>query len=320
MEYRKITGLDKEASRIVFGTTDFTEYNENVSSLLDEILSLGVNFLDTARVYGGGKTEGVLGQYMEAKKNRSDIILLTKGAHFDFETLENRVTKADILYDIDVSLDQLRTTYADIYLLHRDDTTIHVGEIMEAMQEIIESKKAKVIGVSNWTIPRIEEANAYAKSHGLTPFTVSSPNFGLAEQLTDLWGAGCVTISGPDNKENREWYEANQMPVVAYSSLGRGMFTGKVKSTEPERIGEFMEQISIEAYGGADNFKRLARCEELAAQKGVSVAQIAMSWLLHQKVNTFAVVSTTKASRMASNIEALDIALNESELAYLDLK
>lgn len=320
MEYTKITGLDKAVSRIIFGTTELTEYNEDATALLDEVLALGINTLDTARVYGDGKTEGVLGQYMEAKKNRADIVLLTKGAHPDFDTWANRVTKTDILFDIDFSLNQLRTSYADIYLLHRDDPSIHVGEIMEAMQEIIESKKAKVVGVSNWTIPRIEEANAYAKSHGLTPFTVSSPNFGLAEQLTDIWGAGCVTLSGPENKENRAWYEANQMPVIAYSSLGRGMFTGKVKSYEPERISEFLDQISVDAYGGPDNFKRLARCEELAEKKNVTVAQIAMSWLLHQKLNTFAVVSTTKSKRMESNIASLDIHLTESEIAYLDLR
>ena len=180
--------------------------------------------------------------------------------------------------------------------------------------------KIGAFGGSNWAYERLKEANEYAEKHNLIPFTVSSPNYGLAEQDTDLWGGGCVTISGPQNKEAREWYLKNDMPVIAYSSLGRGMFSGRVKSAEPEKIGDIMDQPSIEAYGGARNFERLRRCEELAAQKNCSVSQIALSWLLHQELKTFAVVSSKNVGRMQQNVDSLKVELTEAEKKYVNLE
>ena len=180
--------------------------------------------------------------------------------------------------------------------------------------------KIGAFGGSNWAYERLKEANEYAEKHNLIPFTVSSPNYGLAEQDTDLWGGGCVTISGPQNKETREWYLKNDMPVIAYSSLGRGMFSGRVKSAEPEKIGDIMDQPSIEAYGGARNFERLRRCEELAAQKNCSVSQIALSWLLHQELKTFVVVSSKNVGRMQQNVDSLKVELTEAEKKYVNLE
>jgi aryl-alcohol dehydrogenase-like predicted oxidoreductase len=109
------------------------------------------------------------------------------------------------------------------------------------------------------------------------------------------------------------------MPVVAYSSLGRGLFSGRVKGDEPEQASLYMDEFAMKGYGCPENFERLRRCEKLAEEKGCSVAQIAMAWIYHQKLNTFAVVSTTNAARMQENIEALSISLTEEEVQYLDL-
>ena len=166
----------------------------------------------------------------------------------------------------------------------------------------------------------MKAANQYAEEHRLGPFTVSSPNYGLAEQETDLWGGGCVSISGPQNEKAREWYLDNDMPVIAYSSLGRGMFSGRVKSNQPEKISEIMDAPSVEAYGGARNFERLRRCEELAAQKNCSVSQIALSWLLHQELKTFAVVSSKNMERMRQNVDALKVELTEAEKKYVNME
>ena len=320
MRYGQIKNLDKPVSRLLFGTTEIREYDETTEALLDGVRGLGITSFDTARVYTDGRAEGVLGKWMEAKKCRDELVLLSKCGHPDFATGRQRVTRKDMLEDLETALEQLRTDKIDIYLLHRDDPTVPVGEIAETFQEMYEQGKVSVIGGSNWHVKRIEEYNAYAAEHGLVPFTVSSPNFGLAEQLTDIWGWGCVTIAGPAEEAQRRWYIEHEMPVFAYSSLARGMFSGKFKSSEPERMKEYMDEPTIEAYGGADNLKRLARCEELAEKYGCTVAQIAMSWLLHQQVDTYAIVSTSKAARMQSNIEALEIPLSAQELAWLDLR
>lgn len=175
-------------------------------------------------------------------------------------------------------------------------------------------------GISNWTHERIQQANEYAYKHNLVPFSVSSPNFGLANQIQDPWGGGCVTISGAENAQARKWYQENNMPVIAYSSLGRGLFSGKFKSSEAEHASEFMDANAIKGYGYPENFERLKRCEELAERKDATVPQIAMSWIYNQRMNIFAVVSTTKYERMLENIAALSTKLTEAEMEYLDLR
>ena len=183
-----------------------------------------------------------------------------------------------------------------------------------------EEGKIGAFGVSNWTHQRIAEANEYAARHHLIPFTVSSPNFGLAEQVHDPWGGGCVSISGPSNVRAREWYRESGMPVIAYASLAHGLFSGKVKSSEPKKAGKILDEFAMKGYVCPENFERLRRCEELAAKKNCTVSQIAMSWIFKQDLDTLAVVGTSKALRMQENIDAMHIKLSEEEAAYLDLR
>ena len=172
-------------------------------------------------------------------------------------------------------------------------------------------------GASNWTHTRIEEANEYAYKHNLIPFSVSSPNFCLARQIEDPWGGGCVNISGPENIEARAWYEKNQMPVIAYASLGRGFFSGRMKSVNADHAEDYLDSLAMKGYASPDNFERLRRCEILAEKHGVTVAQIAMSWIFSQPLNIFAIASMSKADRMKANREALLLQLSDEEIAYL---
>lgn len=194
-----------------------------------------------------------------------------------------------------------------------------MGEIVEILNAMHEEGKIGAFGGSNWTHRRIAEANAYAREHHLIPFSVSSPHFSLAEQVRDLWGGGCVTISGPSNGAAREWYRNQNMPVIAYSSLSHGFLSGKLKSGEREKADQILDEFAMKGYGCADNFERLRRCEELAEKKQCTVSQIAMAWLFRQELNTLAVVSTSSAERMQANIDAMSIRFSEEEAAYLDL-
>ena len=119
----------------------------------------------------------------------------------------------------------------------------------------IKRGKIGAFGGSNWTHERISEANAYAKRHGLIPFAVSSPNFGLAEQINDPWGGACVTISGKEAKDARKWYQETQMSVVAYSSLGRGLFSGKVKEISMETFAQVLDGPAQKGYLCEENLE-----------------------------------------------------------------
>lgn len=318
MKYVEIPYVDKKVSRILYGTAmpPFMMGGDG-NELLDEIYETGVNTFDTARGYMGAEIS--LGRWITERGNRKDIVILSKCGHPSMFG-KKRVNETEMRKDFSRSARHLNTDYIDIYLLHRDDPDVEVGAIVETFNAMHAEGKIGAFGGSNWTHQRVTEANEYAYKHNLIPFTVSSPNFGLADQVQDPWGGGCVTISGPSNEDARKWYAENQMPVIAYSSLGRGLFSGRVKSKEIDKAGEAMDAVAMKGYGCPENFERLRRCEELAATKGCTVPQIAMAWIFKQNINTFAVVSTSKASRMQENIDALHIELSADEVLYLDLR
>lgn len=331
MKYSKITGMDKKVSRIVFGTATpvlFAAADKNASaadkekafSLLDKVYAAGVNTFDCAAHYG----EAVMGEWMESRGIRDNCVIITKCAHPN--EWRHRVTDFDILADAHDSLKKLRTDYIDIYMLHRDNRETPVGVIVDVLNRLKEEGKIKVFGGSNWTHERIEQANEYAVKHGLTPFCVSSPNFGIAEQIADPWlcdahfGDGCVTIAGPENKIARKWYEMNQIPVFAYSSLARGFFSGMFRSDERELAKTLLDGPGRIGYYCDRNFERLRRCEELAEQKGVSVAQIAMAWIYNQKFEVYAISSPVTEEQLRANIAAMELKLSEDEVQWLDLE
>lgn len=317
MEYVKIPYVDKPVSKILYGTAmpPFLMAGDG-NALLDDMFSLGVTTFDTARNYGGAEIS--IGRWIEARGNREDIVLLSKCGHPSVFG-KKRVTEYDMKKDLRKSLGYLHTDHIDIYLLHRDDPAVPAGDVIEIFNGMHADGSIGAFGGSNWTYQRIEEANEYAYAHNLIPFTVSSPNFGLADQVKDPWGGGCETISGPAHAADRAWYKENQMPVIAYSSLGRGLFSGKLKYADRDNAARVLDDVAMRGYGYPENFERLRRCEELAEKKGATVAQIAMSWIHRRGLNTFAVVSTSSKERMQQNIDALHIELTQEEADWLDL-
>lgn len=331
MRYGSIPHVDKPVSRLVFGTAmpkmfaafrsvygeadDFQQRLDAAFSLLDDMYAEGVNCFDCSDHYG----EEPLGEWLEARGLHDKVVILTKGAHHN--RWRKRVTDFDILHDVHNSLAKLRTDHLDIYLLHRDDPTVPVGPIMDVLNRCYDEGKIGAFGVSNWTVERIIEANEYAAKRGLQPFTVSSPNFGLADQVCDLWGGGCVTISGPSNRENRRWYAENRIPIFAYSTMARGFFSGLVKSDAPEKAAEIMDAPGLKGYACPENFERLRRCEILAAEKGLTVPQIAMAWIFNQRaLDVYALVATSRRENMRTNVQASEIILSEDECRWLDLE
>lgn len=318
MLYQDIPSVKKPVSRIFYGTAAplFMSGGDG-NTLLDEIFALGVTAFDTARQYMG--SEASLGRWMKARGNREQTVILSKCGH-PAPSGQKRVREKDMREDLQASLEALQTDYIDIYLLHRDDPEVPAGEIVEIFNAMHAEGKIWAFGGSNWSVRRIAEANDYAETHHLIPFTVSSPNFGLADQVEDLWGGGCETISGPSHQEDREWYRKQKMPVIAYSSLGRGLFSGKLKYADRDQADQILDTFAIKGYGYPENYERLRRCEILAERKGVTIPQIAMSWIHAQGLNTFAVVSTGSAARMQQNIDALHLSLTQAESDYLDLR
>lgn len=318
MKYARIPHVSKPVSRILYGTaSDSFLAGADESAALDAMLALGVNAIDTARQYG--RSENSIGRWLSSRGCRDQVVLLSKCGHHS-EDGTKRVNPKEMKKDLAESLSSLCTDYIDIYILHRDDPDVPVDSIVETFNEMHSAGKIGAFGGSNWSARRMEEANEYAYAHNLIPFEISSPNFGLAEPICDIWGGGSLSIAGRSNEAERKWHRKTQIATVAHSSLGRGMFSGKLKSSEYDTASRVLDSFAMKGYHTPENFERLRRCEILAKEKHVSVPQIAMSWIFHQDLNLFAVVSTSKASRMQENIDALHLVLTEKEIRYLNLE
>ncbi|MDP6359783.1 MAG: aldo/keto reductase [Planctomycetota bacterium] len=309
-----IPGIDKPISRIVLGTMILdTDRKEECFAFLDAAYECGINTFDTAAVYAEGASERCLGMWCAERGLREKVVILDKGCHQNAD--RKRVTTFDLAADLHDTLARLQTNCIDLYMLHRDDPSVPVGPIVQALNEHHKAGRIKAFGVSNWSLHRIREAIRYAVDHDLQPFAANSPNYGLAEQVENPWGPGCTSLSGPDNKADRDWHIETQMPVFAYSSLGRGLFSGRLLR---DNYREIADDVCERAYCHEVNFQRLDRAMEMARQKGVSVPQIALAFVLNSRMNIFALVGAASREEIEQCVAVRDIRLSEAELTWLE--
>jgi len=314
MTYGDIAGVPVPVSRLVFGAAIGPMMrDEDAFELLDAVFASGITTFDTAASYGD--SEASLGRWIAARGVRDRVVVLTKGANTT--RWRTRLTPHDILSDFETSLAKLQTDCVDIFLLHRDDPKVSVGPIVELLNELHSAGRMRVFGVSNWTVDRLEQANEYAYRHSLVPFRVASPAYSLAEMIADPVG-GSVTLSGERNRAEREWYAANRTPVFAYSSLARGFFSGRVRSVDTGRAAELIG-LGGQEYGFPVNYERLRRAETLAADRGVTVAQVALAWLLHEPLNLYAVTSPSSVEHLRESVAAVGLELTDQACAWLNL-
>ena len=317
MKYGQIPSVDKPVARIVQGSTVLDPADPAGSfALLDAIFDLGGTTFDTAQSYLQGDAERLLGRWMAARGNHDRVLVLTKGCHHTID--RQRVSTYDLTADLHDSLARLGVERIDLYLLHRDDPTVPVEELIGALNAHIDAGKIAAIGASNWTIERIQAANLYAREHGMEPFVASSPNYSLANQIESPW-ANTVSISGPENSAARAWYRTTRMPIFAWSSLAHGFLSGHFCSNRRGEPQSDFERSVLQTYGSDDNFERLHRAEILAEEKSVSVPQIALAFILEQQLDVYAITASNSPEEFAANAAALDISLTHTELDWLDL-
>jgi aryl-alcohol dehydrogenase-like predicted oxidoreductase len=284
-------------------------------ALLDGIFALGCNTFDMAHVYGGGDVERTFGHWVRDRGIRDEVVVLTKGAHHNQD--RRRVTPFDITADLHDSLARLQVDKVELYLLHRDDPDYPVGPIVEALNEHKAAGLIDAFGGSNWTHERIAEANAYAEAHDLTPFVASSPQFSLAEMVEAPW-AGCVSISGPAEGAAREAYAASNLALFTWSSLAGGFFSGRYRRDNLHTLSEGQDQLVQRSYCSDANFDRLERAEHLAAQKGLTLPQMALAYSQNHQLNLFSLVGCRTPQEFADNVVALETPLTEAEIVWLE--
>lgn len=318
MKYHRFDEMDKRASVLVYGTGNSKIMGEDEGlalDCLDQAWEAGFTMFDTARLYG--QAEHNFGIWMEKRGLREQVMILDKGCNPGMTGSTDELTPEVIRSQLEESLHKMRTDYTDFYLLHRDDESKPVGPIVEVLNELKEKGKIRRFGGSNWSVERVNQANIYAREHGLIGFTVASPCFNLVGMVRDPWG-GSVQICGPDKAADRIWYKEQGIPVIPYSSLARGFLSGKYHTGD--RIEDCLGEATRIEYDAPENVEKLRRAEILAEKKDCAVSAIALAWLMAQDLEVYPIVSPSSIKHMQDNLKSFEITFTQEEIKWLELE
>ncbi|WP_026556709.1 aldo/keto reductase [Arthrobacter sp. 35W] len=302
MPYGTIDGVGKHISRLVMGC-DNQETLGHASVMFDDFVERGGNAFDTAHVYGGGRQEELVGLWMANRGNRDDLFIIGKGAHTPHCNPES------IIRQLDESLGRLRTDHVDLYMMHRDNPQIPVGEFVEVLNTLVDQGKIRTFGGSNWTTARYEEANDYASDNNLQGFAALSNHFGLAHALELPW-AGCEHLTNP---ADQSWLQETGTAVFPWSSQARGFFARA-------DWDDTSDADLVRCYYSNENFERLARARKLADELGVAPTAIALAYVLAQPFPTFPLIGPRTVEETRTSMRGLNIKLSVEQVAWLDLR
>ncbi len=303
MRYGTIPGIDKPVSRLIMGVDNQPDL-AHASAVFDVYAEAGGNVFDTAYIYGDGELERRLGRWIANRGVRDNVVVITKGGHTphcDPESVTRQLLE---------SLERQGTDYADVYMLHRDNPDVPVGEFVDVLDEHVRAGRIRVFGGSNWTPARIDEANAYAQAHGRHGFSVLSDHFGLAEAYDVPW-AGCVHVT---DAASQQWLTERQIPLLPWSSQARGFFAGRA---HPE---DRSDAELVRCYYSDENFERLRRAAHLGAERGVPTTAIALAYVLAQPFPTFPLFGPRTIEETRSSMRGLTVDLTPEEVAWLNLR
>lgn len=302
MRYGSIPGVDTPASRLVLGCDNQTDL-DFASVMFDDFYERGGNAFDTAYEYGDRRQQRLLGQWVANRGVRDDLFVIGKGAHTphcDPVNLESQLLD---------TLDDLQTDHLELYLLHRDNEEVPVGEFVDVLDRYHRRGVIRAFGGSNWSRERFESANEYARTNGKQGFTALSNHFGLAEaHALPFPGSRHVT-----DRDSKEWLEASQIPLFAWASQARGFFSRA-------RPDDLSDARLVAGYYSPGNFERLRRCRQLAEERGVTPTAVALAYVLHQRFPTFAIIGPRRPSETRTSAAALDLDLDDETIAWLDLR
>src|SRR5690348_3805762 len=276
---------------------------ERAEACVAKAFEIGIDFIDTANVYSGGRAEEFLGEVL-ADRPRDSYVLATK-LYWQAPDGGSGLSREQVLTQIDASLSRLRTDYVDLYQCHRYDWDVPLEETMEALTEVVRRGKARYIGFSEWPEEKIREAQAM---DGVEHFVSSQPQYSM------LW-------RGPERDVIPASRELGISQIV-WSPLAQGVLTGKYKPGEPppegtratsETMGGFMERAMDE--------KLLERVQELrpvADELGLSMAQLALAWVLREPNVASAIIGASRPEQIEDNAGDSGVELDQAVLERID--
>jgi aryl-alcohol dehydrogenase-like predicted oxidoreductase len=291
-------------SRLILGCDNKDTWEEG-APIWDHWIACGGNAFDTAFVYGGGKHEQALGNWISKRRIGKEIVVVVKGAHTP------NCDPESIGKQLQISLQRLQLDCAPIYIMHRDNPQVPVGEFVDALNALNAIGKIGIFGGSNWSVERMAAAKAYAATKGLQPPTVLNNNLSLAVMEKPVWD-GCISSNNPVTLD----YLRNTNTVhFSWSSQARGYFlSAELRNRLPE------DTRPETCFGSFANAERRKRAEQLAAKYNVAPNNIATAWVLNQSFPSFALVGPRAVTEIDSSLPACSFALSTDELRWLNLE
>jgi predicted dehydrogenase/aryl-alcohol dehydrogenase-like predicted oxidoreductase len=299
-----LPGVDRPVSKLILGCDNRDTLAEG-AVVWDAWIEAGGTAFDTAFVYGGGRHETVFGEWIAARGLARDIVVIAKGAHTPY------CTPGAIAPQLEMSLDRLGLDHVPIYILHRDNPAVPVGEFVDALNRLRDAGRIGIFGGSNWSVERFAAANVHAAEAGLQGLTILNNNLSLAVMERPVW-PGCITSNRP---ETLRFLRERQVVHLSWSSQARGYFLPQAlrhrlpADTAPETC-----------FGSPANAERRARAERLAAGRGVTAHNVATAWVLSQDFPSLALIGPRSPGEIASTLPGAALHLTPDEARWLNLE
>lgn len=316
MKRIQLNNTDLSVSPICLGTVSFgtSVDSKTAKHQLDSFFKLGGNFIDTAHVYGDwvpgikGRSERVIGEWLNESGIRSDIVISTKGGHPDLSDMDlSMVTPEKVKKDLDESLEYLNTNYIDLYFLHRDNPNIPAEEFLVVLEEAKKQGKIRYYGCSNWQLNRIIEAETYAKKNNLTGFVCNQ----LMWSLADINGSGISdkTLVFMD-EETYDYHKKTGLNAMAYTAAAKGYFT---KLYNNKCIPDAISSI----YDIPSNNLIFDELVKTAEKLNVSLIEVELAFLTHQHFVSIPIVTFSNDEQLKQGIRSCTIDLSPDIVSRL---
>jgi aryl-alcohol dehydrogenase-like predicted oxidoreductase len=304
--FRKLGRSDIQVSEVSLGswlTYSGGVEREQARACVEAAFDAGINFFDTANVYGRGAAESLLGEVL-SEHDRSSYVLATK-VYFPMSSTDRGLSSAQIHKQIDASLQRLRTDHVDLYQCHRYDDQTPLQETMTALSEVVRAGKARHIGFSEWPVEKVEES---LRLPGVERWVSSQPQYSM------LWRA--------PEAELIPLCERHEISQIVWSPLAQGVLTGKYSPGEPpppdsraasESMGGFIGRLTEPRV-----LEAVQRLRPVAEAAGVTMAQLAIAWVLRLQNVASAIVGASRPEQVQANASASGIVLSDETLAAID--
>jgi aryl-alcohol dehydrogenase-like predicted oxidoreductase len=310
MQYVRLGSSGLKVSRVCVGCMSFGNAEEwmiekeEAKKVVDKAIDLGINFFDTANRYSMGRSEEIVGELLQGR--REDIVLATKvGLPVGSGVQDKGLSRRHILQQIDLSLKRLRTNHVDLYQIHRWDYETPIEETLSTLSNLVLQGKTRYIGASSMWAWQFSKSMHLSESKGYEKFVSMQNHYNLIyrEEEREMIPL-CVDL---------------KVGVITWSPLARGFLTGKYRRDEKIETARLKsDKYLSERYFRPEDFEVVERVTELAKSKGVTNAQIALAWLFSKDFVTAPIVGMSKTEHVEDAVQALELKLSSEEQKYLE--